>query len=120
MSRVKYRQGTAPTMLLTSGRFSIRQMALAIAIMAVLAAMIAEFADSYKQFHRAYWAPIIERHADAEKRSRELAESQLPNSTDRMKSLRAITYHFEMKRRYKEVLDNPWRAVPHDLAITPR
>jgi len=102
-------------MFLASQRFSIRQMAIAIAVLAVFSAMIAELADSYKQFHHAYWAPIVERHAEEARLYSETAASQPPDSTEKNRSLLRIAAHRDLQRSYQDVLDNPWRPVPSNL-----
>jgi hypothetical protein len=100
-------------------RFSLRQMAIAIAIIAVTCLGFREFEESYRLAHRAYWDFLIAKHAAEEQRYREMAKLQIPHSRDKQRCLLGIIYHRDLKLRFQKVRDHPWRPVPSDLAINP-
>jgi hypothetical protein len=88
-------------------------MAIAVVIMAV----ILTGAENHQYFHHIYWARIVEDHAEQEQRCREMAASEPRGSWAEGRWLAGVVHHGELKRRYKEVRDNPWRPVPRDLSF---
>jgi hypothetical protein len=97
-------------------RFSIRQMAIAVAVMAVISFAYAEI---YLPFHRAYWSGKVTKHADLESLSRKLAASEPRGSKAERSWLLEAVLHANLKRRYEAVRDNPLRPIPRDLVLVP-